>query len=82
MEYQFTHQDEKGYGEQGKGRNGSESSGYDPDQAWYPAQEEIGRNHIHNEKGKGNGQVGKKQKYHARKEQANDQPPLHRSLRK
>jgi hypothetical protein len=77
MKYQFTHQDEKGDGEQSEGRNRSESSGDCADQTWYPPQEKIGRNHIHNEKGKGNGQVGEKQEHHPPEEQANDQPPFH-----
>jgi len=77
MEYQFTHKDKKGYGEQSEGRNGSESACHYPNEAWYPPQEEIGRNHIDNEKGKGNGQVGEKQEHHTPKEQANDQPPFH-----
>ena len=78
MEYQFTHQDEKGYGEQSESRNRSENSCYYRNQARYSPQEEIGGNHIDNKKGKGNGQVGEKQEDHATKEQANDQPPFHR----
>jgi hypothetical protein len=78
MEYQFTHKYKKRYGEQGKGCNGRESSCYYPDKAWYPPEEEIGRNHIDNEKGKGNGQVGEKQEDHTPEEQTNNQPPFHK----
>ena len=77
MEDQFTHQDEKGYGEQREGRNGGKSSCDDPNKPCDSSQEEIGRNHIDNEKGKGNGQVGEKQENHAPEEQTNDQPPFH-----
>ena len=69
MEYQFAHEDEKGHGEQGEGCNGGEGSCHYPDKAGYPAQEEIGGNHIDNEKGKGNGQVGEQQEDHATKKQ-------------
>ena len=55
MEDQFTHQDEKGHGEQGEGRNGGEDPGHDPDKTWYSPEEEVGRNHIDDKKGKGNG---------------------------
>src|SRR5512139_4124726 len=78
MEYQCPHKNEKGDGEESKGRNGSERPCNDPNKAGYPPQEEIGCNHIDNEKGKGNGQVGEKQEYHPPKKQANDQPPCHR----
>ena len=77
MEYQFTHQDEKGDREQCEGRNGSKSPGDRANQTRNPPQEEIGGHHIHNEKGKGYGQVGEKQEHHPPKEQANDQPPFH-----
>jgi hypothetical protein len=77
MEYQLTHKDEKGYGEQCESRNGSKNSRHYRNKAWYPSQEEIGGNYIDNEKGKGNGQVGEKQKHHTPKEQTNDQPPFH-----
>ena len=77
MEDQFTHKDEKGYREQSEGRNGSKDPCHYRNQAWYPPQEEIGRNHVDNEKGKGNGQVGKKQEHHTAEEQADDQPPFH-----
>ena len=58
MEYQFTHQDEKGHGEQSEGRNRREGSCHHADQAWDPSQEEISCHHIDNKKGKGNRQVG------------------------
>jgi hypothetical protein len=77
MEDQFTHKDEKGDGEQSESRNGSENSCHYRNKAWYPPQEEIGRNHIDNEKGKRNGQVGEEQEHHTPKEQADDQPPFH-----
>jgi hypothetical protein len=77
MEYQFTHKYEKGHREQSEGCDGSENSCHYRNKAWYPPQEEISRNHIDNEKGKGNGQVGEEQEHHTPKEQANDQPPFH-----
>src|SRR4030042_1952710 len=77
MEYQFTHKYEKGHREQSEGRDGSENSCHYRNKAWYPPQEEISCNHIDNEKGKGNGQVGEEQEHHTPKEQANDQPPFH-----
>jgi hypothetical protein len=77
MEYQFSHKDEKGYGEKSEGSNGSKNSCYCPDKAWYSPEEEIRGNYIYNEKGKGDGQVGEKQEHHTPKEQTNDQPPFH-----
>src|SRR4030042_1542631 len=77
MEYQFTHKDKKRYGEQSESGNRSENSCHYRNKAWYPPQEEIRRNHIDNEKGKGNGQVGEEQEHHTPKEQADDQPPCH-----
>jgi hypothetical protein len=77
MEYQFTHQDEKRDGKQSERGNGRKDPCHYRNKAWYPSKEEIGRNHIDNEKGKGNGQVGEKQEDHTSKEQANDQPPFH-----
>ena len=77
MEDQFTHKDKKGHGEQSESRNGSENSCHYRNKAWYPPQEEIRRNHIDNEKGKGYGQVGEEQEHHTPKEQADDQPPFH-----
>src|SRR4030065_871688 len=77
MEYQFTHEDEKRDREQSEGRDGGKGSCDDPNKPCDPSQEEIGRNHVDNEKGKGNGQIGEKQEDHAPEEQANDQPPFH-----
>jgi hypothetical protein len=77
MEYQFTHQNEKGYREQSEGGNGRENSCHCPNKAWYPPQEEIRGNHIDNEKGKGNGYPREQQEDHAAKKQRNDQPPFH-----
>src|SRR5512137_1326732 len=77
MEDQFTHQDEKGYREQSERGNGRKDPCHYRNKAWYPPQEEVRRNHINNEKGKGNGKVGEKQEDHTPKEQANDQPPFH-----
>ena len=39
-------------------------------QTWYSSQEDIGGNHINNEKGKGNWQVGEKQEDHTAKKQS------------
>jgi hypothetical protein len=72
MEYQFTHQDEKGDREQSESGNGSKNSCHHRNEAWYSSQEEVGSNHINNEKGKGNGQVGKEEEDHPAKEQTND----------
>src|SRR4030042_5305436 len=80
MEDQFTHEDEKGYGEQSERSNGRKDPCHYRNKAWYPPQEEIRRNHIDNEKGKRNGQVGEEQEHHTPKEQADDQPPFHRLL--
>jgi hypothetical protein len=77
MEYQLTHEDEKGYGEQRECGNGRKDPCHHRNQAWYTPQEEIGSYDIDNEKGEGNGQVGKKHEDHASKEQADDQPPFH-----
>src|SRR3990172_209682 len=77
MEDQFTHKDKKGYGKQSERGNGRKDPCHYRNKAWYPPQEEIGSNHIDNEKCKGNGQVGEKQEDHTPKEQANDQPPCH-----
>jgi len=77
MEDQFTHQDKEGNREQREGRNGSENSCDYPDEAWYPPQEEIGGNHIDDEKGKGDGYSREQQEDHAAKKQRNDRVPFH-----
>jgi hypothetical protein len=77
MEYQFTHKDKKGHREQSEGRNGSENSCDYPDKAWYSPEEEIGGNHIDDEKGEGDRYPREQQEDHAAKKQRNDRVPFH-----
>src|SRR5208283_4507822 len=77
MKNKLSHEDEKRYGEQGEGCNGRKDPCYHSDKARYPSQEEIGGNHIDNEKGKGNRYPREQQEDHAAKKQTDDRVPFH-----
>src|SRR5512135_740278 len=77
MEYQLSHEDEKGHGEQGESRDGREDACHHADKARYPAQKKIGSNHVDNEEGEGNRYARKQEEDHAPEKQTDDRVPFH-----
>ena len=73
----LSHEDEEGHRKEREGRDRRKDPRHDADETRYAAQEDVGSDHVDDEKGKGDGYPGEQQEDHAAEKQADNRVPFH-----